>query len=83
MLFVDEVGILKGFIIIKDIEKVIEFLNFVKDKYGRLFVVVVVGIMNDIFVCVEKLIEVGVDVIVIDIVYGYLVGVINKIFEIC
>lgn len=66
-------------IIIKDIEKVIEFLNVVKDEYGWLFVVVVVGVISDIFECVNVLLEVGVDVIIIDIVYGYSVGVIWKI----
>lgn len=61
----------------------IEFLNVVKDEYGCLFVVVVVGVISDMFECVEVLLEVGVDVIVIDIVYGYSVGVICKIKEIC
>lgn len=45
--------------------------------------VVVVGVMFDIFECVEVLFKVGVDVIVIDMVYGYFVGVLCKIVEIC
>ena len=35
---VDENGILKGLITIKDIEKVIEFPNAAKDDHGRLLV---------------------------------------------
>lgn len=69
--FVDDQNKLKGFIIIKDIEKVIEFLNLFKDIYGCLIVGVVVGVIGDIMICVKKFVEVNVDVIVIDIVYGY------------
>ncbi|MEN1218865.1 IMP dehydrogenase, partial [Listeria monocytogenes] len=47
---VDEAGILKGLITIKDIEKVIEFPNSAKDKHGRLLAAAAVGITNDTFV---------------------------------
>lgn len=79
---VDEAGILKGLITIKDIEKVIEFPNSAKDKHGRLLAAAAVGITNDTFVRVEKLIEAGVDAIVIDTAHGHSAGVINKISEI-
>lgn len=58
-------------------------MKVVKDEFGCFLVVGVVGVIFDIFECVEVLFEVGVDVIVIDIVYGYLVGVFCKIVEIC
>lgn len=82
MPLVDEAGILKGLITIKDIEKVIEFPNSAKDKHGRLLAAAAVGITNDTFVRVEKLIEAGVDAIVIDTAHGHSAGVINKISEI-
>ena len=44
---VDEKGILKGLITIKDIEKVIEFPNAAKDKQGRLIVGAAVGVTTD------------------------------------
>ena len=41
---VDENGMLKGLITIKDIEKVIEFPNAAKDHHGRLLVGAAVGV---------------------------------------
>ncbi|MBO0022603.1 IMP dehydrogenase, partial [Listeria monocytogenes] len=79
---VDEAVILNWLITIKDIEKVIEFPNSAKDKHGRLLAAAAVGITNDTFVRVEKLIEAGVDAIVIDTAHGHSAGVINKISEI-
>ncbi|POQ55906.1 IMP dehydrogenase, partial [Listeria monocytogenes] len=50
--------------------------------HGRLLAAAAVGITNDTFVRVEKLIEAGVDAIVIDTAHGHSAGGINKIFEI-
>ena len=44
---VDDAGVLKGLITIKDIEKVIEFPNSAKDKQGRLLVGAAVGVSQD------------------------------------
>lgn len=76
---VDDEGNLKGFIIIKDIEKVVKYLNAVKDSKGRLFCAAVVGVLKDIDECVDVFVKVQVDVIVVDIVYGYLKGVIEMV----
>ena len=46
---VDEDGVLKGLITIKDIEKVIEFPNSAKDKQGRLLVGAAVGVTKDTY----------------------------------
>ena len=51
---VDEEGILKGLITIKDIEKVIEFPNAAKDNQGRLLVGAAVGVTKDTMLRVEK-----------------------------
>ena len=78
---VDEEGILKGLITIKDIEKVIEFPNAAKDKQGRLLVGAAVGVTSDTMVRVEKLVEAEVDVIVIDTAHGHSKGVLIQLLK--
>lgn len=79
---VDENGILKGLITIKDIEKVIEFPNAAKDKLGRLLVGAAVGVTTDTMVRVEKLVNAEVDVIVIDTAHGHSKGVLDVVSQI-
>ncbi|MER2090101.1 IMP dehydrogenase [Sporosarcina sp. JAI121] len=79
---VDEDGILKGLITIKDIEKVIEFPNAAKDKQGRLLVGAAVGVTTDTMVRVEKLVNAEVDVIVIDTAHGHSKGVLDVVAQI-
>lgn len=76
---VDESGILKGLITIKDIEKVIEFPNAAKDHLGRLLVGAAVGVTTDTMLRVEKLVQAQVDVIVIDTAHGHSQGVIDTV----
>ncbi|WEG12775.1 IMP dehydrogenase [Pullulanibacillus sp. KACC 23026] len=76
---VDDNGVLKGLITIKDIEKVIEFPNAAKDAHGRLLVAAAVGVTNDAFTRIEKLIEAGVDAIVIDTAHGHSKGVLDQL----
>lgn len=63
---VDEHGILKGLITIKDIQKKILYPNAAKDEYGRLRVGAAVGVGPDTDARCAALIEEGVDVLVID-----------------
>lgn len=79
---VDENGILKGLITIKDIEKVIEFPNSAKDQQGRLLVGAAVGVTKDALQRVEFLVKANVDVVVIDTAHGHSKGVIEKVQEI-
>lgn len=79
---VDESGILKGLITIKDIEKVIQFPNSAKDSSGRLLVGAAVGVTKDTMQRVEALVGAHVDVIVIDTAHGHSNGVINTVKEI-
>lgn len=79
---VDENGMLKGLITIKDIEKVIEFPNSAKDAHGRLLVGAAVGVTADTLLRVEKLVNAHVDVIVIDTAHGHSEGVLNKVREV-
>ncbi|MBB6454413.1 IMP dehydrogenase [Salirhabdus euzebyi] len=76
---VDENNVLKGLITIKDIEKVIEFPNSAKDKQGRLLVGAAVGITTDTMLRIEKLVEVGVDVVVVDTAHGHSKGVLDQV----
>ncbi|HEY9569515.1 inosine-5-monophosphate dehydrogenase [Kurthia sp. 3B1D] len=76
---VDNDGILKGLITIKDIEKVIEYPNAAKDEFGRLLVGAAVGVTADAVKRIEKLVEAQVDVIVIDTAHGHSEGVINSV----
>ncbi|WP_078556420.1 IMP dehydrogenase [Bacillus alkalicellulosilyticus] len=79
---VDDEGILKGLITIKDIEKVIQFPNSAKDSQGRLVVGAAVGVTVDAIDRVTALVEAGVDVIVIDTAHGHSKGVLDKVREV-
>ncbi|MFC4324347.1 IMP dehydrogenase [Litchfieldia salsa] len=76
---VDNDGVLKGLITIKDIEKVIEFPNSAKDSVGRLLVGAAVGVTADTMIRVEKLVKSQVDVIVLDTAHGHSAGVLNTV----
>jgi IMP dehydrogenase len=79
---VDEHGVLKGLITIKDIEKVIEFPQAAKDSQGRLLVAAAVGVTKDVFIRIDRLVEAGVDAIVIDTAHGHSQGVLEQIAKI-
>ena len=63
---VDEHGMLKGLITIKDIQKKILYPNAAKDEYGRLRVGAAVGVGPDTGDRCAALIEEGADVLVVD-----------------
>src|SRR5260370_37144397 len=63
---VDEHGMLKGLITMKDIQKKILYPNAAKDEYGRLRVGAAVGVGPDTDARCAALVEEGVDVLVID-----------------
>ncbi|WP_455661201.1 IMP dehydrogenase [Pradoshia sp.] len=79
---VDDEGVLKGLITIKDIEKLIEFPNSSKDEYGRLLVAAAVGVTADTMKRVEMLVQAEVDAIVLDTAHGHSKGVLDKVSEI-
>ncbi|MDC3417740.1 IMP dehydrogenase [Aquibacillus salsiterrae] len=76
---VDDNGVLKGLITIKDLEKVIEFPHSAKDKQGRLLVGAAVTPSADVTMRVAKLVEAGVDVIVVDTAHGHSKGVLEQV----
>ena len=79
---VDETGVLKGLITIKDIEKVIEFPHSAKDDQGRLLVGAAVGVTGDTMLRVEKLVQKSVDTIVVDTAHGHSQGVLDTVRKI-
>ncbi|WP_223596716.1 IMP dehydrogenase [Neobacillus bataviensis] len=79
---VDDQGVLKGLITIKDIEKVIEFPNSAKDNQGRLLAGAAVGVTSDTMKRVDKLVKASVDVIVVDTAHGHSKGVLDTVKQI-
>ncbi len=76
---VDDEGILKGLITIKDIEKKEQYPNANKDEYGRLRVGAAIGVGQ--IDRAKKLVEAGVDVIVLDSAHGHSQGIIDTLKE--
>src|SRR5437667_4330068 len=79
---VDDHGMLKGLITMKDIQKKIMYPHAAKDKYGRLRVAAAVGVGPD---CLERcgaLVEEGVDAIVVDTSHGHSQMVIEAVARI-
>ncbi|MBV8396678.1 MAG: IMP dehydrogenase [Actinobacteria bacterium] len=72
---VDEHGVLKGLITVKDIQKRIEFPRSTKDLHGRLRVGAAVGVGPDAFERAQALVEGGADVVVVDTAHGHSRGV--------
>jgi IMP dehydrogenase len=79
---VDELGLLRGLITVKDISKRIEFPNSTKDPQGRLRVGAAVGVGPDAIDRAEALIEAGADVLVVDTAHGHSRGVVEMVARI-
>jgi IMP dehydrogenase len=76
---VDENGILKGLLTVKDIQKVRDFPLSSLDQRGRLLVGAAVGVGNDLEERVQLLVNEGVDIIAIDTAHGHSKGVLKAI----
>lgn len=79
---VDENGVIKGLITIKDIVKRKKYPNACKDNFGRLRVGAAVGVGPDTMERVKALVSVGVDVIVVDTAHGHSVRVLQTVEKI-
>ncbi len=82
LLVVDNNGLLKGLITIKDIEKIIKYPNACKDSYGRLRAGAAIGVGSDMMERVDSLLKFGADVLVIDTSHGHSLNVINAVKKI-
>lgn len=76
---VDENGLLKGLITIKDIEKNKKYPNAAKDVKGRLLVAAAVGVGADMMERVSALVAAHVDAIVVDTAHGHSQGVLDSV----
>lgn len=80
LLLVNNSQQLKGLITIKDINKLAQYPNACHDKLGRLRVGAAVGVKE--IERVERLIEAGVDIVVVDTAHGHSSNVIETVQEI-
>jgi len=68
---VDEGGVLKGLITIKDIHKRRQYPDANKDKIGRLRVAAAIGAGGDYVARARALIDAGVDALIVDTAHGH------------
>lgn len=68
---VDEQGILKGLITIKDIEKSVAYPNTARDTRGRLLCAAAIGATDDVLIRAGALVERQVDALVLDSAHGH------------
>ena len=76
---VDEAGLLKGLITVKDIQKKIQYPNASKDERGRLRVGAAVGVGGDAVERAQALVAADVDVLVVDTAHGHSQGVLEMV----
>ena len=76
---VDEKGILRGLITIKDIEKSVKYPNSARDSGGRLLCGAAIGVTADILERAGALIEAKADVLVLDSAHGHSANIINSL----
>lgn len=82
LLVVDDNGKLNGLITIKDLEKIRKYPHAAKDDMGRLLVGAALGVGEGIEENAQKLIDAGVDVVVVDSAHGHSQGVLNAVARI-
>jgi IMP dehydrogenase len=78
---VDDKGILRGLITVKDIFKRRQFPAANKDQHGRLRVAAAVGVGKDTAARAGALLAAGCDVIVVDSAHGHSEGVLSTVAE--
>jgi IMP dehydrogenase len=76
---VDERGVLKGLITVKDIIKRQQFPDANKDHHGRLRVAAAVGVGSDTEARARALLDAGADAIVVDSAHGHSSGVLDTV----
>jgi IMP dehydrogenase len=79
---VDDDGMLRGLITVKDIKKRIEYPDASYDDHGRLRVGAAVGVGPDALERAEALIAAGVDVLVVDTAHGHSRDVLDVVKQI-
>jgi IMP dehydrogenase len=76
---VDEDGLLKGLITVKDIMKKRNFPNRATDERGRLLCSAAIGVGDAALARLDVLVEKGLDLVVIDTAHGHTTGVLDTV----
>ena len=76
---VDENGILRRLITIKDIEKSVKYPNSARDSGGRLLCGAAIGVTKDLLERAGALIDAKADVLVLDSAHGHSANIINSL----
>lgn len=76
---VDENGMLKGLLTVKDIQKARDYPNASTDSQGRLLVGAAVGVGKDLESRVDLMVKAGVDAVTIDTAHGHSRGVLEAV----
>jgi IMP dehydrogenase len=76
---VDEDGMLKGLITVKDIQKARDYPHAATDSQRRLLVGAAVGVGKDLETRVDLMVRAGVDVVTIDTAHGHSRGVLEAL----
>lgn len=79
---VDENGMLKGLITIKDIEKAVQYPNSARDSRGRLLCGAAIGVTNNVLERAGALIDASVDVLALDSAHGHSKNIIECVKKI-
>ncbi len=79
ILLVDDAFSLKGLITLKDINKSKDYPSATKDSEGRLLVGAAIGNATDTEERTEKLVQAGVDVLVVDSAHGHSQGILERV----
>ncbi len=79
LLVVDDGGLLKGLITVKDIQKAIRYPFAAKDELGRLRVAAAIGATGDFLERAEELVKSRADAIIIDTAHGHSSRVIEAV----
>jgi IMP dehydrogenase len=79
LLVVDDEGLLKGLITVKDIQKKLDYPDASKDELGRLRVAAAVGVGAETMLRAELLVEAGVDLLCVDTAHGHSKNVIETV----
>ncbi len=76
---VDNAGMLRGLITIKDIEKSVKYPNSARDARGRLLCAAAIGATADVLDRASALVEAQVDVLVLDSAHGHSTGILKAV----
>src|SRR5512132_1865256 len=79
---VDDAGLLRGLITVKDIKKQTDHPHATQDEQGRLRVGAAVGVGPDAVERAERLVDAGVDVLVVDTAHGHSQAVLDVVKQV-